>query len=84
MKDLAIKTKYARITEANRPGEQITNSVRTYKDKPGTVALQIRAYSPLVRGGKGRNLIAHVPLTADEAKQLIEQLQAFLKEEGAL
>jgi hypothetical protein len=74
----------ARITEYRKfsaNGGPIDNAVRTYRDQPERLALQIRVHGPTTeqgRKGKDRDVIAHVSLNVTQAEQLVTQLRELI------
>lgn len=78
MNELMAKRNWARIWEAKDLETPNENAVRIYRVRfPDVFAFQIRTFKPITspvgrRGGKSRNMIAHVELSLTEMEQIFE------------
>lgn len=87
MEQLIIENKYAGVHQRDSggmvfcDGNPETGCLRIYRNSPGFIEIQIRAYSKLnqwSKTAKPRNLLANVSINADQALKLIEKLQEAL------
>lgn len=68
-----------RVMESKR--EEYKNTFRAYGTNTGRIAIQTRTHAPLTRRArKAIDMLAHVELTKDEAKELIAVLNALITE----